>query len=162
MIQAFFAHLEDNTFVVTLGNNGFVYDVCSVLHYFCVFVMVGSMMLVDLRVMGVGVMKRTSLLLLAKQMFPVMWGAFAIAMVTGVLEFLPDGGDFSGSHQFQLKTVFIGLSVLFALFVQAGVKGWSEESDVPGIARIVAALSILFFLLSILFALNVAAIDGLG
>jgi hypothetical protein len=161
MIPLFFARLEDNSFVVALGNNGFVYDVCSVLHYFCVFVMVGTMALVDLRVMGLCV-KGTPILQFSKQMFPVMWGAFAIAMVTGVLEFLPDGGDFSGSHQFQLKTLFIALSVFFALIVQAGVKRWSEESEVPGIAKVLATLSLLCFLASILFALNVAAIDGLG
>lgn len=74
----------------------------------------------------------------------------------------PDGGDFSGSHQFQLKTLFIILSVVFAIIVQAGVKKWSEEPEVPGIAKVIAVLSILCFLTSILFALNVAAIDGLG
>lgn len=161
MIQNFFVGLEGLPFIVALGQNGYFYDAASVLHYFCVFVMVGSMALVDLRVLGVAA-KRTTLLSLANQMFPWMWTAFTIAMITGFLEFLPNGGDFSGSHQFQLKTLFIILSVFFAIIVQLGVKRWSEEPEAPGIAKVIALLSILFFLLSILFALNVAAIDGLG
>jgi hypothetical protein len=161
MIPAFFGALQSNPIVTAMGENGYFYDAASVLHYFCVFVMVGSMTLVNLRVLGVAA-KRTTILELANQLFPWMWTAFAIAMISGILEFLPDGGDFSGSHQFQLKTLFIILSVVFAIIVQLGVKRWSEEPEAPGIAKVIALLSILCFLTSVLFALNVAAIDGLG
>lgn len=161
MIPDFFARLEVVPFIAALGQNGYLYDAASVLHYFCVFVMVGSMTLVDLRVLGVAA-KRLTILELANQLLPWMWTAFTIATISGFLEFLPSGGDFSASHQFQLKTLFIVLSVVFAIIVQVGVKKWSEEPEAPGIAKVIAVLSILCFLLSILFALNVAAIDGLG
>ena len=161
MIQNFFEALEGNHLVIAMGQNGWFYNTCSVLHYFCVFVMTGSIILVDLRVLGVAG-RRTPMLQLANQLSPWMWTAFTVATITGFLEFLPTGGDFSGSLQFQLKTLFILLSVISAIIILVGVKKWSDLPEAPGGAKVVAVLSILCFLLAILFALNVAAIDGLG
>lgn len=161
MIPAFFEHLEANPLIIAMGQNGWFYDTCSVLHYFCVFVMTGSIILVDLRVLGVAG-KRTTMLQLSNQLSPWMWTAFVIATITGILEFLPTGGDFSGSLQFQLKTLFIVLSIVSAIIVFAGAKRWSDLPKAPGGAKAIAVVSIVCFLLAILFALNVAAIDGLG
>jgi hypothetical protein len=160
MIQ-FFEGLEGNPFISFFGSTGYLYNTASVLHYFCVFVMVGSMALVDLRVLGVAA-KRTTISQLADQLFPWMWTAFAIATISGILEFLPTGGDFSGSLQFQMKTVCIVLAVAFAIIVQSSVKKWSAMPEPPASAKVIAVLSIVFWLGAILFALNIAAIDGLG
>jgi hypothetical protein len=161
MIPAFFERLESVPFIISIGQNGYFYNTCSVLHYFCVFVMTGSIILVDLRVLGVAG-KRTTMAQFASQLSPWLWTAFAIASISGFLEFLPTGGDFSGSLQFQLKTLFIILSVVSAIIVLMGVKKWSVLPEAPTGAKVMAVLSILFFLGAILFALNVAAIDGLG
>lgn len=160
MIQ-FFERLETNPFVTTFGSTGYLYNTASVLHYFCIFVMVGSMAMVDLRVLGVAA-KRTTISQMAGQMFPWMWTAFAIATISGFLEFLPTGGDFSGSYQFQMKTLFIVLAVVFAIIVQMSVKKWSDMPEPPASAKVIAVVSILLWLGAIVFALNVAAIDGLG
>ena len=157
----FFERLEGNPLITHIGQTGYLYNTFSVLHYFCIFVMVGSMAMVDLRVLGVAA-KRTTISQLASQMFPWMWTAFAIATLSGFLEFLPTGGDFSGSYQFQMKTLCIVLAVVFAIIVQMGVKKWSDMPEPPAIAKVIAVLSIVFWLGAIVFALNVAAIDGLG
>ncbi len=81
MIQ-FFEGLEGNPFISFFGSTGYLYNTASVLHYFCVFVMVGSMALVDLRVLGVAA-KRTTISQLADQLFPWMWTAFTIATISG-------------------------------------------------------------------------------
>jgi len=161
MIPAFFERLEANPFIIGMGQNGVFYDTCSVLHYFCVFVMTGSIILVNLRVLGVAG-KRSTMLQFANQLSPWMWTAFVIATITGIFEFLPTGGDFSGSLQFQMKTLFIVLSIVSAIIVLVGVKKWGNMPEAPAGAKVIAVLSILFFLGAILFALNVAAIDGLG
>src|SRR5579859_2292371 len=156
----FWTWLQETSIIDKIGDTGYLYNTFSVLHYFCVFVMVGSMTLVDLRVLGVAA-RRVTISQLANQLFPWMWTAFAIATLSGFLEFAPTGASFSTSHQFQLKTVFIVLAVIFAILVQRGARKWSESAEVPASAKIIAVLSILFWLGSILFALNVAAIDGL-
>lgn len=161
MIPAFFEALSGNPTIVALGDNSLFYNTCSVLHYFCVFVMTGSMILVDLRVLGLAG-KRSAMLQFSNTMFSWMWTAFGVAMITGILEFLPTGGDFSASHQFQLKSLFIALSVISAVMIQVGVKKWTKLPEAPGSAKFLAVVSIGFFLAAILFALNVAAIDGLG
>jgi hypothetical protein len=156
-----FERLETNPFIAHIGQTGYLYNTFSVLHYFCIFVMVGSMAMVDLRVLGIAA-KRATISQLAGQMFPWMWTAFAIAMLSGFLEFLPSGGDFQGSHQFQMKELFIILAVVFGIIVQLGVRKWSDMPEPPVIAKVIAVLSILCWLGAMVFALNVAAIDGLG
>ena len=71
MIQ-FFERLETNPFVTTFGSTGYLYNTASVLHYFCIFVMVGTTALVDLRVMGLAA-RRQTVSQLAGQLFPWMW-----------------------------------------------------------------------------------------
>jgi hypothetical protein len=157
----FWTWLQGVSIIDKIGDTGYLYNTFSVLHYFCVFVMVGSMTLVDLRVLGVAA-RRVTIAELADQIFPWMWTAFAIATISGFFEFAPTGASFSTSLQFQMKTVFIVLAVVFAIIVQRGVRKWSQMPEVPVGAKVIAVLSILLWLGAILFALNVAAIDGLG
>jgi hypothetical protein len=58
--------------------------------------------------------------------------------------------------------VLVVLAVVFAVIVQRGVRKWSQSPEIPGIAKIIAAISLLLWLAAILAALDVAAISGLG
>ena len=104
-----------------IGETGYLYNAFSVLHYFSLFVMVGTTALVDLRVMGLAA-RRQTVSQLAGQLFPWMWTAFAIATISGFLEFAPTGASFAPDHFFQAKLVLIVLAVVFAVIVQMGAR----------------------------------------
>ena len=57
--------------------------------------------------------------------------AFAIAMISGFLEFAPEGASFA-PDPFQAKLVLIVLAVVFALIVQIGAPKWSQLPEVSG------------------------------
>jgi hypothetical protein len=157
----FWTWLQETSIIDKIGDTGYLYNTFSVLHYFCVFVMVGTTALVDLRVMGLAA-RRESVSQVADQLFPWMWVAFTIATISGFLEFAPTGASFAPDHIFQAKLVLVVLAIVFAIIVQRGIPGWSQLPEIPMSAKILAALSILLWLGAILAALDVAAISGLG
>ena len=157
----FWTWLQEVSIIDKIGDTAYLYNTFSVLHYFCVFVTVGSIALVDLRVMGIAA-RRMTIAQLADQVFPWMWTAFAIATISGFFEFAPTGATFAPDHIFQAKIVLVVLALVFAVIVQMGVHKWSELSEIPASAKILAAISLLLWLGAILAALDVAAISGLG
>jgi len=157
----FWTWLQETSIIDKVGDTGYLYNTFSVLHYFCVFVMVGTTAMVDLRVMGLAA-RRQTVSQVASQLFPWMWVAFAIATISGFMEFAPTGASFAPDHIFQAKLILVVLAVVFAVIVQMGAPKWSQLPEIPFSAKIIAAISLLLWLGAILAALDVAAISGLG
>src|SRR5580693_6650255 len=150
----FWTWLQGNSIIDKIGDTGVLYDGFSVLHYFCVFVMVGTMALVDLRVMGLAA-RRQTVSQVASQFLPWMWTAFVIAMISGFFEFAPTGASFAPDHIFQAKLVFVLLAVVFAVIVQVGAPKWSKLPEIPASAKFIAFISLVLWLVAILLALDV-------
>ena len=74
--------LEQTGWVKTLGSTGWMYASVSVIHYLTMFWFIGSMAVVDLRVMGIAARKR-GLSELAGQIFPWAWTGCALAVISG-------------------------------------------------------------------------------
>jgi hypothetical protein len=86
--------LEQMGWVKTFGSTGWMYASVSVIHYLTMFWFIGSMAVVDLRVMGVAARKR-NLSELAAQIFPWAWTGLVLAIVSGFFMFLTDAGDWA-------------------------------------------------------------------
>jgi hypothetical protein len=153
--------LEQTAFVKTLGSTGWMFAIVTVTHYLTMFWCIGSIALVDLRVMGVAVRKQ-GVEELAEQLFPSAWTAFALAMISGFLLFATDAGDWAPDSVFHVKLAMIALSVAFAIIVQRGVPKWAQASEIPTTAKIIALISLLLWIATILSASEVPALEGLG
>src|SRR5579859_1318552 len=88
----------------------YIYDTFSVIHYFSVFIMVGTTALVDLRVLGVGGQRQT-VAQVAKQFTPWIWMAVVVGIVSGFFEFAPGAASFAPDHIFEIKMVVIVLAI---------------------------------------------------
>lgn len=153
--------LEQVGWIKTLGSTGWMYVSVSVAHYLGIFWCIGSVAVVDLRVMGIAARKRNAGEL-AKQLFPWAWIAFLVAIVSGFLMFATDAGDWAPSRVFHLKLALITASAIFALIVQRGVPKWSEAPEIPKAAKIIALISLLLWIVTILSASEIPALEGLG
>jgi Family of unknown function (DUF6644) len=153
--------LQQVSFIDKVGDTGWLYSGFSVLHYFCVFVMVGTMALVDLRVLGLAA-RRQTVGQVATQLFPWMWTAFGIAVISGFFEFAPTAASFAPDFWFRTKMVAILLAVAFGVIIQLGAPKWSRLQAIPAWGKVVAVVSLVLWLAAIVFALDVAAISGLG
>ena len=51
-MTAFAKWLENTSWVTTLTNSQWMYSVCEISHYFSLFVAIGTIVIVDLRILG--------------------------------------------------------------------------------------------------------------
>src|SRR6185437_8711291 len=117
----------------------------SVTHYLTMFWFIGSIAIVDLRIMGVAARKR-DVGELAQQLFPWAWVGFALAMISGFLMFATAAGDWAPDDIFHYKLTLIALAVIFAIVVQRGARKWAKSPATPMAAKIIAGISLLLWI----------------
>jgi len=153
--------LEHVGWVTVLANTGWMYVTVSVVHYFTLLFFIGTIVLVDLRILGIADRNQT-ISLLADQLLPWTWIGFALAMISGFLLFTTDAGDYAPDHVFQAKMLVILLAVVFTVVVQRGLRKWNQLPAVPASAKVIAAVSLMLWLGAILAGVDIAALSGLG
>ncbi|HEY2646531.1 MAG TPA: DUF6644 family protein [Candidatus Acidoferrales bacterium] len=153
--------LEQMPWVKTFSSTGWMYNSVSVIHYLTMFWFIGSIAVVDLRVMGVAAKKR-GMAELADQLFPWAWTGMALALISGFFMFTADAGDWAPDPVFHVKLFMIAISIVFAIIVQMGVPRWAAAPEIPNIAKVIALISILLWIATILSASEIPAMEGLG
>jgi hypothetical protein len=153
--------LEQMSWVKTFSTTGWMYASVSVIHYLTMFWFIGSMAVVDLRVMGVAAKKR-NLMELSTQIFPWAWTGFVLAIISGFIMFTADAGDWAPDPVFHVKLGMIILSVVFAILVQRGAPKWAALPEIPTSAKVIAAIGLALWILTILSASEIPAMEGLG
>jgi uncharacterized membrane protein len=153
--------LEQMGWVKTFGSTSWMYASVSVIHYLTMFWFIGSMAVVNLRVMGVAASKR-DLKDLAAQIYPWAWTGLVLASISGFFMFLTDAGDWAPDPVFHIKLGLIVTSIAFAIFVQRGVPKWASEPKMPTSAKVIAGIALLLWILTILSASEIPAMEGLG
>jgi hypothetical protein len=76
--------------------------------------------------------------------------------------FATDAGDWAPSKVFHVKLTLITLSAIFAFIIQRGARKWGQDPEVPRAAKIVALISLLLWIVTILSASEIPALEGLG
>ncbi len=153
--------LEQMGWVKTFGSTGWMYASVSVIHYLTMFWFIGSMAVVDLRVMGVAARKR-NLSELAAQVYPWAWTGLVLAIISGFFMFATDAGDWAPDRVFHLKLAMIVISIVFAILVRRGAPKWAALPQIPNSAKVIAGIALLLWVLTILSASEIPAMEGLG
>lgn len=153
--------LENLSWIKTLGSTGWMYSTVAVTHYFSFFWCIGSVAVVDLRVMGIAARKR-NVGELADQLFPWAWIAFALAIISGFFMFATDAGDWAPSPTFHIKLTMIAVSAIFAYIVQSGAHKWALDPEIPRAAKIIALIGLVLWIVTIVSGSEIPALEGLG
>ncbi len=124
-MREFFAGLEHAAWVMKIAETGWLYAAISVTHYFTLFVLVGTIVLVDLRILGVAA-RNQSVTQLADTLFPWTWTALGLALLSGFLMFTTDGGDYYPDPVFRVKMTVILLALISAVIVQRNARKWDQ------------------------------------
>jgi hypothetical protein len=157
----FFEGLEHTSWVMTIASTGWLYAAISVTHYFTLFVLVGTIVLVDLRILGIAA-RSQSVTQVAETLFPWTWTALGLALLSGFLMFTTDGGDYYPDRVFRVKMTVILLALISTVIVQRNVRRWGQAPAISMGAKLVALASIVLWIGSILAGVEIAAISGLG
>jgi hypothetical protein len=129
------------------GESSFPFLEC--VHVLAVTLVVGSISIVDLRLLGWASLER-SVSRVAGSVLPVTWTAFAFAVLSGALLFSSNAVLYAHNNWFLAKFAFIGLAGINMFFFQTvinrNVETWGASGMPPAAARVAGALSLLFWI----------------
>jgi hypothetical protein len=121
------------------------YPILELVHSLGVIVLVGSIWMVDLRLLGVG-MRSRRVSELAARLLPWTWAGFAVESVSGVLLSVSEASRLYYIPYFWIKLALLLIAGFNALLFHAGVyrsvAKWDEAPVTPPRARLAGAVSL--------------------
>ena len=157
----FCAWLQNNSVLVAINSSIVLSAIMEVAHYAGFFLLVGTIAIVDLRVLGIAA-RGQNLATLGSQLFPWMWVGLVFAFLSGFVMFSGDAADFYLASVFRLKIAVILLAVIFGIVVQRKSLTWGQLPSIPASGKLLALVSLVLWVGAILASVEVPAISGVG
>ena len=152
--SSFFYALQESALAQWVNTYGATYPIVESLHVIAIALVFGTILIVDLRLLGLASTNRP-FTRVAKDLLHLTWGGFALAIVTGVLLFLPNAASIYINVNFQVKMILLVLAginmFIFELVTARSVGIWDTTLSPPNAARIAGLLSIGFWMTIIVF-----------
>jgi hypothetical protein len=153
--------LQDNSFIAIINGTAWTAAAIEIIHYFSMFILVGSMVIVDLRVLGL-VARRQQAAELAGRLFPWIWISLALNFLSGFLMFAGSAIAYYRNDVFYDKIAIIVLAIAVNIFVQQKVRKWDQLPAIPQWAKWIAVVSICLWIGAIVAGVEVPALTGVG
>lgn len=161
MMERIFLWLQHNWLIVALNSSVLTASILEVVHYFSIFMAVGAVAIVDLRLLGLAA-RRQPAAQLNEQLFPWVWTGFSLAVLSGFLMFGADATEYLHNSVFHRKIEVVLLAAVLAAVVQFNVPKWDRAAALPFSAKFWAIVSLLSWIWAILMGVNVPALTGVG
>src|SRR5258708_17743931 len=142
--------LEATGFATAIRENESLFPWIESLHVLAITLVVGSIAIVDLRLIGLASLHRAAARL-TSDVLPCTWPAFALAAITGSLLFSSNAFNYAHNAYFQAKFVFLALAGLnmavFHLGVGRAIAHWGAvPQGIPPPARLAAGAPLLLWI----------------
>lgn len=138
------AWIEQWPLAVAMRQELWLYPSIEILHILGFVTLVGSIAMLDLRLLGLS--SRLPVRLLARHLLPWTWGALLVIVPTGSMMFIAHASDFISNSAFVLKLTLISAAGLNAAAFHLGafrsVERWDNGVATPLAARLHAAVSL--------------------
>jgi hypothetical protein len=145
MLESALQSLQDTQIATAIGEGDTLFPWIECVHVLALTLVIGSIAIVDLRLIGLRSRAR-SVLETTAEALPVTWTAFAIAVATGGLMFSSNAVAYAHNAFFQAKMALIGIAGLNMLvyhsFVARGAASWHTAASTPLRARLVGGASL--------------------
>jgi hypothetical protein len=147
--------LQATAVAKAISENEILFPWIESVHVLAIVLVVGTISIVDLRLLGVASLDRPVRRLM-RDVLPYTWGAFAVAATTGSLMFSSDAPNYAHNFFFRGKLILLALAgINMAVFHLAGigdVDRWGAASgQTPVAAKAVAAISLLAWIAVVAF-----------
>ena len=138
-----------------IAENAFLFPVIECVHVLAITFVVGTILMVDLRLLNVAARHR-NVSVMEHEILPYTWAAFVLAAITGALLFTSNAPKYYVNWFFRIKFVFMAcaaINMLVLHFVTSkDIKAWEGAGiEPPAAAKLAGALSLFFWLLVIIF-----------
>jgi uncharacterized membrane protein len=136
--------LEQQPFAVAIAESGWLFPIFETAHVLALTVVVGSVAMMDLRLLGVGSRSR-AISELTSSMLPWAWTAFSAAAICGFLLFASKATNYYDNLAFRIKVlclVLAGVNMLvFHLVTARRMASWDRD-DPPGHVKMAGVISL--------------------
>lgn len=146
--------LQTTAVATVISENEFIFPWIESVHVLAIVLVVGTISIVDLRLLGVASLDRTVRRLMA-DVLPYTWGAFAIAAATGSLMFSSNAVRYAHNFFFQGKLILLALAgINMAVFHLVGIGDvgrWGATGRTPIAAKAAATISLAVWIAVVAF-----------
>lgn len=140
--------LQDQSFPTNVRESDWLFPTLETIHVFALVLVIGSIFMVDLRLMGVANRSRPVTELTA-QALPLTWSAFAVAACAGLLLFSSKAVTYYGDIPFRVKMICMACAGLnmacFQRLTYPHVAQWNT-GPTPWRARLAGAVSLVLWI----------------
>jgi uncharacterized membrane protein len=142
------SYLESSRLADSIRENDLLFPVIESVHVLAICLVVGSILVVDLRLLGLASTKWPAGRL-TNAILPLTWCAFVVAVTSGGLMFISNATKYLSNGFFIAKMFLIGiagLNMLIFHFIGArDLPKWESNARPPLPARLAGGLSILLW-----------------
>jgi hypothetical protein len=142
------ARLQDLSFPTQIRESDWLFPTIETIHVFALVLVVGTIMTVDLRLLGLA-NKERPFSQVASEMLPWTWAAFAIAALAGMLMFSSKALTYYSNIPFRLKMVCLLLAginmVMFHWLGTRNLEAW-DRGRPPRAAKLAGGASLLLWI----------------
>jgi len=144
-LQDVLAAIEATPVAQAIAGSAFLFPTIEVIHVAAIVLVVGTIAMLDLRLLGFA-RRDQGVLELSRETLFWTWGCFIIALITGALLFSSAATRYAGLWAFQGKVLLLGLAgcnmLAFHFGAYRSVSLWNTHLPPPPAARIAGGLSL--------------------
>jgi hypothetical protein len=146
--------LQATSLALFIHQTKWVFTTIEVIHVIAISAVIGSIAVVDLRLLGLASTRRP-FSELSREILPYTWTAFVIAVITGSLMFISQAAQYFVTPTFWIKMAIMaaaGINMfIFEFITVRGVKEWDPTPSPPLPARLAGGISLACWVLVFVF-----------
>jgi hypothetical protein len=158
-ITAFLEQLQALPLAVFIHKTPWAFTTVQVVHVFVVSLVLGTITIVDLRLLGLASTKRP-FAELSRRVLPFTWAAFVVAVIAGSLLFITRATEYFVNPVFWIKMSLIALAgvnmMVFEFITVRDVQKWNLDPTPPPRARLAGGISVACWVLVVVFGRLIA------
>lgn len=143
------SYFENSTLADNIRENDLLFPLIESVHVVAICLVVGSILAVDLRLLGFASINRP-LSRVTAGILPLTWGAFVIAVASGGLLFISNATKYLGNGFFVAKLCLIGVAglnmAIFHFISARDLPLWESQTRPPLPARLAGGASIVLWI----------------
>ena len=155
----FCGRIERYPIVVWFTNSLLISILIWLSHYFSLFLTIGSMAILNLRVLGLAGRKQT-ITQIANVYSRWMWIGLAVLFVSGTMMAAGDSVLFCTNGVFGIKLALVVLAAISGVIIQRNARRWDQAPAVPMAAKALALVSLILWVGTILAAVDIPALTN--
>jgi hypothetical protein len=141
--------LYDTPFATAIRESGTLFPWIESVHVLCITLVVGSISIVDLRLLGIA-SKGRAVSRLTGEVLPFTWVCFVLAAITGLLLFSSNAVKYAHNTFFLCKMALLVVAFLnmmvFHIITSRGIERWDESPHPPAQAKLAGGVSLLLWI----------------